>query len=68
VSKASELRELDDVELRERLDQDTKELFNLRFDLATSSVANTARVGLLKREVARINTLLNQRGREAEGK
>ncbi|MDA8026270.1 MAG: 50S ribosomal protein L29 [Actinomycetota bacterium] len=68
MSKASELRELDDVELRERLDQDTKELFNLRFDLATSSVANTARVGLLKREVARINTLLNQRGREAEGK
>ena len=68
MSKASELRELDDVELRERLDQDTKELFNLRFDLATSSVANTARVGLLKREIARINTLLNERGREAEGK
>ncbi|MDA8278214.1 MAG: 50S ribosomal protein L29 [Actinomycetota bacterium] len=68
MSKASELRELDDVELRERRDQNTKELFNLRFDLATSSVANTARVGLLKREIARINTLLSERGREAEGK
>ncbi|MDA8196500.1 MAG: 50S ribosomal protein L29 [Actinomycetota bacterium] len=68
MSKASELRELDSVELRERLDQDTKELFNLRFDLATSSVANTARVGLLKREIARINTLLNERERSAEGK
>ncbi len=67
MTKPSELRALADAELAERIDEITKELFNLRFDLATSQVANTARVGSLKRDLARLRTIQNERAKSAQG-
>ena len=59
--RASELNELDVPSLLERLAETKQEAFNLRFQHATGQLENTARLGHLRREVARINTLLRQR-------
>ena len=66
ASKTAELRELPDEELVARIDAAKEELFNLRFQLATGQLDNTARLKELKREVARAATLLREReiGRE----
>jgi large subunit ribosomal protein L29 len=58
---AYELRELDDVELEDRLGEYRKELLNLRFQLATGQLDNAARVGQVKRDVARVMTILRDR-------
>ena len=58
---AAELRELDDDELEERLGEYRKELLNLRFQLATGQLDNAARVGQVRRDVARVMTLLRDR-------
>jgi large subunit ribosomal protein L29 len=52
--KAKELRELSDEELAKRLAETREELFNLRFQDATGALDNTARLGLTKRDIARI--------------
>jgi large subunit ribosomal protein L29 len=61
MPSATELRELDDVELEERLGEYRKELLNLRFQLATGQLDNAARVGQVRRDVARVLTLLRDR-------
>ena len=68
MTKPSELRALADAEIAERIQEFTKELFNLRFDLATSQVANTARVSALKRDIARLRTIQNERAEGAQGR
>ena len=57
----SELREMDDDELVTRLVEARQELFNLRFQHVTGQQDNYARLGQVRRDVARINTLLRQR-------
>jgi len=55
-------------ELEEHLAEHRKELFNLRFQLATGQLDNTARMGQVRREIARTLTLLREREiLEAEG-
>ena len=61
MAKAQELRELVDDELETRLAEAKAELFNLRFQSATGQLDNTARIGQVRRDVARINTLLRER-------
>ena len=58
--KAIELRELDAAELTEKLDEAKEELFNLRFQVATNQLDNTARLQQVRREVARINTVIRE--------
>lgn len=58
--KASELRAKSQDELREELAALKKEQFNLRFQAASGQLENTARVREIRRDVARINTLLNE--------
>jgi large subunit ribosomal protein L29 len=53
-----------DVELREQLDRDRQELLNLRFQASTQQLENPRRIRQVKKEVARILTLLTQRGVE----
>jgi large subunit ribosomal protein L29 len=65
-SKAAELRTLPDDELITRMDGVKEELFNLRFQLATGQLDNPARMRDLRREVARIATVLREREIEAE--
>jgi large subunit ribosomal protein L29 len=59
------LRALGDTELVERLGEARAELFNLRFQNATGRLENSARLRDLRKEVARINTLLREREIEA---
>ncbi len=58
--KTSELRELDYQELSERLAEAKAELFNLRFQLATNQLENTAQLRASKREIARLATLMRE--------
>ncbi|MHB8245211.1 MAG: 50S ribosomal protein L29 [Acidimicrobiales bacterium] len=53
MSTAREFRDLDEHELQLRLDHARKELFNLRFQVATGRLDNSARVGTVRREIAR---------------
>ncbi|MCQ3804958.1 MAG: 50S ribosomal protein L29 [bacterium] len=59
--KAAELRELNYRELMEKLADSKQELFNLRFQLATNQLDNTARLKAVKRTVARVLTILRDR-------
>jgi large subunit ribosomal protein L29 len=65
-SKAEELRELPDEELLERIESAKEELFNLRFQLATGQLDNTARLKELRHDVARVATVLREREIERE--
>jgi large subunit ribosomal protein L29 len=56
-----EFRELDDNELLQELDDYRRELFNLRFQLATGRLDNVSRIREVKREIARIMTLFTER-------
>lgn len=63
--KASELRDLTADELAARLTEAKEELFNLRFQMATGQLDNTARLGEVRREVARIASVLREQEIEA---
>jgi large subunit ribosomal protein L29 len=65
-SKAAELRELPDDELYVRMDSAKEELFNLRFQLATGQLDNTARLKEIRHDVARLATVLRERQLERE--
>jgi large subunit ribosomal protein L29 len=58
--KAVELREMTYNELVEKLDESKEELFNLRFQLATNQLDNTTRIRQIKKEIARIRTVMSQ--------
>ena len=59
--KAAEIRELSADELQEKLKEARAELFNLRFQMATSQLDNTARVKQVKKDIARIQTEMRAR-------
>jgi large subunit ribosomal protein L29 len=61
MARASELRELDDEELETRLAEAKQELFNFRFQHVTGQLDNYARLGQVKRDIARVKTLLRER-------
>jgi large subunit ribosomal protein L29 len=61
MTSAKELRELNDTELEHRLGETKEELFNLRFQNATGQLDNIARLPQVRREIARIETLLRER-------
>ena len=64
--KASEAHNLKDDELLERLKQARDEQFSLRFQHATGELENTARLGAVKRDVARLLTVAKERGIDLE--
>ena len=57
----AELRNLGDSELLGRLSEARRELFNLRFQLATGQLDNTARLALVKKDIARLSTFARER-------
>lgn len=65
MTKATELRDLSLEELDQKLLESKHELFNLRFQLATGKQDNSARLGQVRREIARIATILREREIEA---
>jgi large subunit ribosomal protein L29 len=63
--KAQELKEKSPEQLREQLLSLKKEAFNLRFQQATGQLESTARMRAVKRDVARVKTILNQKAAAA---
>ena len=61
MATAAELREMGDDELIGALTEAKQEMFNLRFQHVTGQLDNYARLGQMKKEVARINTILRDR-------
>jgi large subunit ribosomal protein L29 len=57
----AELRRLGDSELLGHLGEARRELFNLRFQLATGQLDNSARIGAVKKDIARLSTFLRER-------
>ena len=62
---AKELREKTPDQLREELTNLKKEAFNLRFQQATGQMESTARMRTVKRDVARVMTVLNEKANAA---
>ena len=63
--KASQIRELTDEELQQKYDETTQELFNLRMQKSTGQIENPSRLRLLRRELARVRTIMNEKERAA---
>jgi large subunit ribosomal protein L29 len=61
ANPTADLRSLEDNELATKLAETKAELFNVRFQLATGQFDNNARIRQLRREVARIATLIRER-------
>jgi large subunit ribosomal protein L29 len=57
---ALDLRKLSYRELTQRLDESKEELFNLRFQLVTNQLDNTARIKQVKADIARIATVMRE--------
>jgi large subunit ribosomal protein L29 len=64
--KPNELREMSVDDLRAKLEELVAERFNLRFRSATESIENPMRFRALRRDIARIKTVLQQRAGQAE--
>ena len=62
---AQELRDKTPDQLRDELANLKKEAFNLRFQAATGALENPARMRQVRRDVARVNTILNEKARAA---
>jgi large subunit ribosomal protein L29 len=62
--KASDLRSRTSDELSEEVEDLAKEIFNLRFQRASGQLENTARVRQVRRDIARIKTILGERSRQ----
>jgi large subunit ribosomal protein L29 len=61
MTKMKDLRELNLDELDQKLVESKHELFNLRFQMATGKQDNSARLGQVRKDIARIATLLRER-------
>jgi large subunit ribosomal protein L29 len=64
-TKPADVRTRTDDELTEQLETMGKEIFNLRFQRASGQLENTARVRQVRRDIARIKTVLGERRRQA---
>jgi len=61
--KAADIRLMSDDQVGEEIDRLKKEQFNLRFQRASGQLENTARVRQVRRDIARIKTMLNDSAR-----
>lgn len=59
--KANELRNLDDAQLKEQIQGYYEELFNMRFQKVTGRLTNVSRPAIVRKEIARIKTILRER-------
>lgn len=58
---AKEIRELSNTEIAQQIETLKDELFNLRFQQATGQLTNTARLKTVKKDIARMKTVLTER-------
>lgn len=59
--QANDIREMDTTKINQEIIDLKKELFTLRFEQATGQLENTARIGKVKKTIARMKTILNER-------
>ncbi len=59
--KAKDIREMSTEDLVVKCKELKEELFNLKFQLSLGQLANTAKIREVRREIARMNTILNER-------
>ncbi len=64
--KVKEIRDLSEAELRQKLEDAQKEMFNLRAQQTTGQLENPARIRVLRRDAARILTVINAKKTEAK--
>jgi large subunit ribosomal protein L29 len=64
--KANEIREWDTAKINSEIIALKKELFDLRFQQATGQLENTARISKVKKAIARMKTVLNERDRDTK--
>lgn len=57
----NEIREMDDLDLTQKLKDSRAELFNLRFQLATGQLDNPGRIRAVKKDIARLHTEIRSR-------
>ena len=67
MAKNDDLKEMPVSELTERLENTREGLFNMRFQLATGQLDNYRRVRWLRRDIARVKTVLRERELASEG-
>jgi len=63
--KTFEIKDLSDSELVRRIADDKESLAHMKFQQATKQIENTAKLRLIRRDIARMMTMLNQRKRKA---
>ncbi|AEH46198.1 MULTISPECIES: 50S ribosomal protein L29 [Anoxybacillaceae] len=66
--KAKEIRELTTAEIEQKIKALKEELFNLRFQLATGQLENTARIRQVRKDIARMKTIIREREIAANAK
>ncbi len=59
--KANEIREMTTAEIEQQVKSLKEELFNLRFQLATGQLENTARIREVRKSIARMKTVIRER-------
>ena len=65
--KTKEIREMTNEELVRKVNELKTELFNLRFQLATGQLTNSASIGLVKKDMARVKTIIRDRELKNQG-
>lgn len=68
MATAVELDDLNNIDLESKLREAKEELFNLRFQLATNQLDNTARIKQVRKDIARIRTVMREREQAEENK
>ena len=63
--KAEEIRDLADEKIRSKIDETREEMMNLRFQQSTGELLDTSRITETRRVIARLETILHEREREA---
>jgi len=58
--KVNDIRKMAETELKQKRDELTQELFNLKFQLNTGRLENTGKLGAIRKDIARINTILTE--------
>ena len=61
VTEMDKIRKLDDATINKNIEDLKKELFNLRLQAAVGKLENTARIGKIKKQIARMKTVLTER-------
>ncbi len=59
--KASDIRDLGDVEIHEHIEKNEQELLNLRFQMRMGQLDNSSRMSHVKKDIARLKTVLSER-------